>query len=174
MLNKKSYIILDAARMEINLHSAQELNNECTSLYKSTIYENLADVGPYLFSFDKNTEFKNWYTDIGWGHAWGILIVTAVEFEHCAYHCKSFLTVKTEDNQELYFRFYDPRVLKIFLPTCDKNQILEFFGPIESFICEGDTKEEAIRFWHQNGELKQEILPVEKLFGNITTDVTPF
>ena len=75
----------------------------------------------------------------------------------------------------MYFHFYDPSVLKIFLPSCDKNQILEFFGPIESFICEGDTKEEAIRFWQENGELKQEILPVEKVFGNITTltTVTP-
>ena len=64
------------------------------------------------------------------------------------------MLVKTEDGEELYFRFYDPRVLRIFLPTCDESQIRELFGPIEYFLMEDEDPEHAIRFWHENGILK--------------------
>ncbi len=53
----------------------------------------------------------------------------------------------------MYFRFYDPRVLRIFLPTCDRSQILEFFGPVKIFICEDEDPEHILLFSHQNGEL---------------------
>ena len=61
--------------------------------------------------------------------------------------------VKTEDLQLLYFRFYDPRVLRIFLPTCDRKQIVEFFGPVQAFICEQDEEGHFKRYTHNKGEL---------------------
>jgi len=168
MVNNRDYILLDGARLEANLYAAKELNKKHISLYKGSVDEDLADVGPYLFTFDKQSEFGNWCVSNGWGEAWGVILVTSADIEICVRYFKSILMVKTEEGQELYFRFYDPRVLKIFLPTCDKKQIIEFFGPIESFIVEGDTKEEAIRLWQQNGILNQEVLPFGVVFGNLT------
>ena len=34
------------------------------------------------------------------------------------------------DDEALYFRFYDPRVLESFLPTCSEEQLDEFFGSL--------------------------------------------
>jgi hypothetical protein len=54
--------------------------------------------------------------------------------------------VKTEDGKELYFRFYDPRVLRVFLPTCSPRETTGFFGPIKSFLLEDDPPQTLLRF----------------------------
>jgi len=161
---KTTYSIIDGARILGKLDTAQQLHSEYLSLYIGQSERSLSSVAPYLFSYQFNSEFAKWLFENGWGNSWGIFIEAPISIENLQKHFRKFLMVKTEDGKELYFRFYDPRVLKIFLPTCDEKQILEFFGPIESFIVEGETKEEAIRFWQQNGILKQETLPVEKIF----------
>ena len=162
-----NYLLFDAARADESLPIAQELNPEYKCLYLVKPYDELLTVAPYLFSITPKTPFWEWYSVQGWNQNWGVLLFSNSLFEHVVTHFRRFLMVKNEDDQQLYFRFYDPRVLKIFLPTCDEKQIIEFFGPIYSYIVEGETKEEAIRFWHQDGILKQEILPVEKVFGNV-------
>lgn len=154
------FILLDAARLEHHMEKAKELNPNHSSLYKGRSEEYLADVAPYLFTVS-DTRFFDWYIEFGWGNAWGVVVLAYAAFEETYRHFRKFLIVDTEDGQRLYFRFYDPRVLKTFLLSCNRGQVIEFFGPIESFIVEGDTKEEAVRFWQQNGDLKHEVMPVE-------------
>ncbi len=40
-------------------------------------------------------------------------------------HFRTFLMVKSPEGDRLYFRYYDPRVLRVYLPTCnaDGNQL---------------------------------------------------
>jgi hypothetical protein len=166
-----NYILLDAARLGEQIHAAMELNPNHASLYKGRIEENLSDLGPYLFSIPQKENFINWYAANGWGNAWGVLMESEASFEEIYKHFSKFLIVKTEAGEELYFRFYDPRVLKIFLPTCDKDQIIEFFGPVEKFIVENDSKDEAVEFSHADGVLKQRIINAEDVFGKQVNDV---
>lgn len=51
-------------------------------------------------------------------------------------HLRKILVVTGDDGNEMYFRYYDPRVLRVFLPTCEPVQLREFFGPIDAFIAE--------------------------------------
>jgi hypothetical protein len=63
-------------------------------------------------------------------------------------HLRRLLMVKLDDGgRRLYFRFYDPRVLRAFLPTCSVRQDEEMFGDrdIHSFLVEGEQGE-ALRF----------------------------
>jgi hypothetical protein len=57
---------------------------------------------------------------------------------------RRFLIVKTENGQRLLFRFYDLRVLRTFLPTCDSGQRKEFFGPIQSFVAESEDADSVV------------------------------
>ena len=50
------------------------------------------------------------------------------------------LWVRDEGQRQLYFRFYDPRVLPVFLPTCDAEQRRQVFGPVEKLYCLSDGK----------------------------------
>ena len=116
------YVLLDGARMRENLDRALELNTEGKSLHSGKAENRLAAVAPYLFNFDSRSEFANFLIEKNWASAWGIFISCSDSFANLIYHLRKFLKVKTEDERELYFRFYDPRVLRLFLPTCDEKQ----------------------------------------------------
>lgn len=149
-----NYILLDAARMGNTIENAKQLNQQFDSLYRGRSEESLAVVAPYIFSFAAQNDFGKWFFEKGWGDAWGILIQSSYPMHELHKHFRKFLIVGTEDKQELYFRFYDPRVLRIFLPTCNTEQLKEFFGPIDYFIMESDNPAFAIKVWLENYELK--------------------
>jgi hypothetical protein len=56
------------------------------------------------------------------------------------------LTVKDEDDRLLYFRFYDPRVLRVFIPTCTPEESADLFGPISRFVVEGEDLDHPLQF----------------------------
>jgi hypothetical protein len=74
----------------------------------------------------------------GKGKSWGVLFTAYAEPLAIYRHLRKFLIIQSEDDRELYFRYYDPRVLGVFLPTCTTDQLAEFFGPIQTFISEND------------------------------------
>lgn len=161
------FLLFDAARAGANLVEAQELNPLNRSLYKGTAEEDLAGIAPYLFTIKHDTPFADWYLTQGWGKSWGLLVNVTASFEDVYKHFRRFLMVKTEDGQQLYFRFYDPRVLRIFLPTCDKEQLKDLFGPVKSFIMEDADPAFVLQLWLENYELKQKRTPVAEVFGEI-------
>jgi hypothetical protein len=148
------HIILDAARMGEKIGKAKELNPDFCSLYHGMSEQSLASVAPYLFPFDPQTEFGKWYMQNGWGDSWGILVYSESDLKSLVKHFRHFLMVKKEDGEQLYFRFYDPRVLRVFLPTCDEMQLRDFFGPIDNFIGEDEDPANGLVFSLHNGQLK--------------------
>lgn len=153
-----TYAILDAARIFGELNTAQKLQSNFLSLYKGRSEELLTTVAPYLFPYKNNTEFGSWLMDRGWGNAWGIFIVSKGTLDELHKHFRKFLMVQTEEGQELYFRFYDPRVLRIFLPTCDNTQLRDFFGPIQSFIVEDVDPNKLLQFSYDGMQLKTKVI----------------
>jgi len=173
MLPNISHILLDAARMGNAISAAMELNPTFDSLYRGRSEESLSEVAPYLFSFGFNTGFGNWYMEHGWGNAWGVLICSSYPMEELHKHFRKFLIVGTEDDHQLYFRFYDPRVLRVFLPTCDAAQLHEFFGPIEYFIMEDEDSSLAIKYFLQNGVLHSQKIKCEDIIPGISNTAAP-
>jgi hypothetical protein len=168
---KVSYLLLDAARMENEMDVAVAFPNENSCLYEGKSKIELAGVGPYLFKTDNNSELNNWVKQEGWGNSWGVALFTFIPFPELHKHCRKFLLVRTEDNMELYFRFYDPRVLRIFLPTCSKEQLQNFFGPIQYFIVEDEDPEFALKFWLENYQLRSIRFPASEYLQNEESDL---
>lgn len=164
MTHFPDFLILDAARMEDNLETAIQLNQDYDSLYRGREEEDLAEVAPYLFSFNADTDFSTWIRNCGWGNSWGIFVGSKANFEELYQHFQKLLIVTNEDGHELYFRFYDPRVLRVFLPTCDLEQLIEFFGPADSFFMEDENPEYGLLFYLQYGELITERMKVDEIF----------
>lgn len=155
MFRHITHALLDAARLGHQIEEAKARNKTHDSLYRGGSQESLSGVAPHIFRFAHPTPFSTYFLKKGWGDSWGILIKSSWPLSELHKHFRKFLLVKTEDGQELYFRFYDPRVLRIFLPTCDATQIREFFGgAIDYFIAEDEDPDYALRFFHQNGILQ--------------------
>ena len=65
--------------------------------------------------------------------------------------------------ENLYFRYYDPRVLRIYLPACNKEELATIFGPVRRYVLEGEEKEMVIEYQAAGGELVVECRPLGSL-----------
>jgi len=174
-------VILDGARLGTKLFEVLKFDCKPFSLYKGRSEEALAEVAPYLVALKEKPEFDKWLFENGWGNSWGIFISSNASFEELHKHFRKFLLVKTEDAQELYFRYYDPRVLRSFLLTCTSDQLTEFFGPVQKYIMEDEDPNYALIFSLEYGLLKRNrinltqgieysLLPAEKERKNTVID----
>lgn len=128
------------------------LRFEC--LYRGALPPDMAEVAPYLVQLEPNISFTNWLIDAGWGNHWGIFALSELDFQSIRYHFRALTRVYDETGKRfLNFRYYDPRVLRIFLPTCLAPQLIDMFGPVDYFLAEGESPSELLGFMRESGEL---------------------
>ena len=78
--------------------------------------------------------------------SWGIFLRSEASLEPLQRHLRKFLMVYTEDAKPLYFRYYDPRVFRVYLPTCTEMELKTIFGPVACFLAEGPSENSLIEF----------------------------
>ncbi len=150
------YAILDAARDERIYPGLRRLaaTEEILCLYQGRGAAELATVAPYLVCLGTGNRVFDWLWEQGWGESWGIFHWSQVSPRTLREHFRRLTVVQTENGQRLLFRFYDPRVLRVFLPTCDQAQLHDMFGPIHAFMVEGDDGRSVISFRVLSGSLE--------------------
>ena len=82
----------------------------------------------------------------GWGRGWGIFCTSGAPLDEILTHFRSFLLVRTKEQRPLYFRFYDARLLRAFLPACEPQELSAIFGPIASYLVESDRPDTMLAF----------------------------
>lgn len=117
------YALLDAARDPQVLELLQETTEEYQSLYEGDKQEELAEVAPYLIHLNPFSVFTETLLHRGWGKSWGVFLTSRETFKTIRKNFRFLQFVEDENGQELYFRFYDPRVLRVFLPACNANEL---------------------------------------------------
>src|SRR5712692_5681713 len=156
------FAILDGASVGDLLTPLYEHHPEFECLYRGELQPDIAEVAPYLVQLEQGTEFTKWVLEQGWGNHWGIFAVADAELPVMRRHFRRFLTVHDPDGKPLYFRYYDPRVLRAYLPTCNAEELKTMFGLIECFLLEDENPATALRFQLQDGSLKQQKLPLPR------------
>lgn len=140
------WAVLDAARDPRIVQVLDECVDDARSLYEGPQNAALADVAPYLVRLRADSHLLRLLVEEGWGAAWGIFIAWSASEKEVRRHLRRFLMVESEESREkMYFRFYDPRVLRTFIPTCSVRQLTELFGDVGAFLCEG-AEGELLRF----------------------------
>jgi hypothetical protein len=140
------YAILDAARDPMVFLRIHECPERKQSLYEGPQAAELAFVAPYLIALPKTSPFLEQLVREAWGESWGVYLTCNEPFEAVRKHLRRFLTVELEAGKKVLFRYYDPRVLRVFLPTCNADECRQFFGPISRFLVEGETEGVALEF----------------------------
>ncbi len=163
MEQKPNYILLDAAAMDAYMDwlKMKTPKTAYVSLYKGSAEEDLSSVAPYLFELNK--EVLDFYMLYGKGNAWGVMVRSALSFEQLKKHFRRFLMVKDEAGKQMYFRFYDPRVLRIFLLTCSQEQLVTFFGAIDCFLIEDEDPEFVLMFSRQKEVFQKQRLVFQEM-----------
>jgi len=128
------YGIVDTAR-DRQLYELVSATAEHVCLFAGQLKAPLERVAPYLVRLSSSPNFaKIWQNE--WGQSWGILCVSVASLEQLRLHFRQFLQAKLPDGQIALFRFYDPRVFRIYLPTCDLVQLRAWFACAEEFRVE--------------------------------------
>jgi len=153
-----THCILDSARMGGELRESRRKSLQAVSLYRGMEEERHADIAPYLIPYKDNPEFEKWIFTEGWGKSWGIFFSSGASPEEIRKHFRRFLLVKDEEGRTLYFRFYDPRVLRVFLPTCSEEQLEQLFGPLEFYVCEDRDPSRALVYSVSAGQLNTNMI----------------
>lgn len=127
----KLWAILDACDEPEVPGKVEELGTRAKCLYRGTDDPDLLAVAPYLAHLQPDD--VEWLGEVMWERFWGIFAVAQSDLKSMRRHFRKFLTVELEGDGPVYFRFYDPRVLETFLPTCDAQQLKDFYGPIDAY-----------------------------------------
>jgi len=130
------YVLLDAARHKSIYPMLMASKEEFTCLYNGETPLSLARVAPYLVKLNKQSLLLQRIFTEGLFESWGIFFISYATSKELKRHFQSLLKVKTDQGKVLYFRFYDPRVMRAYLPTCTKEELTSVFGPVKSFWIE--------------------------------------
>lgn len=120
---------------------------EFACLYRGELEPDMAECAPYVAKLEQGSAFTQWLISSGWGLHWGVYAVANCDLKAMRYHLRKLTMVyEPETNEPLLFRFYDPRVMNVFLPTCDAKQAREFFGPTQCWYAETSQGDRLNRF----------------------------
>ena len=157
--NVNVYAILDGASAGGLLGKLREHQPECYCLYRQELTPDMAEVAPYLVRLDPGAPLADWVIREGWGKHWGIFALCAEDGRAMRRHFRQFVLVESPEGKPLYFRFYDPRVLRAFLPTCSGAELAELFGPVACYVMEGEDPDAVLQFELDDGALTQHESP---------------
>lgn len=150
------YAVLDGASAPLLVENLNEYKPEHCCLYPGELRPDMAAVAPYLVRVEQGKEFTELVLREGWGAHWGMFLESANDLRQLRDHFRRFHKVELPDQRTVIFRYYDPRVLRVFLPVCNQAELGLFFGPVQSFIVEGDAPETGVRFAFAGQALKSE------------------
>jgi hypothetical protein len=139
------FALVDAARDPRCLRTLQSHAEIYYSLYDGKQGEELEDVAPYLVQLSRGSRLTAALLE-QWGNSWCTLVYCESDFRALRKHLRKFLIVENDAGKRTYFRFYDPRVLRAFIPPCTPAERADFFGPIVHFLVEGHEPDMGLIF----------------------------
>jgi hypothetical protein len=158
--------LFDAARDEQVLPALLKSRLPYHSLYDGTARTQFMEIAPYLVALPRDHAGALTLVDQAAGKSWAIFLGSEAPLLDVRRHLRRFLKVELEGRTRVvFFRFYDPRVLRDFLPTCDGEQLGQLFGPIRLYICEGANSGEYARYTVVDGQLQREALGADSVPG---------
>lgn len=136
------WAIVDGAR-DLRVYSTvTQPGARAICLYGDDVPNQLARVAPWLVPVPPESSFGSVLATIGRNVAWGVMLRSDADRTAVAEHFAGLLRAMIPGGRTVLFRFYDPRVLRAYLPTCTAQELAQVFGPNEAFLIEqGDGQQ---------------------------------
>jgi hypothetical protein len=159
--DRNAWAILDGAQDREVYWSLINSYLEYSCLYAGNLAPELQMAAPHLVQLEYDDQYTDALLRKGWGKSWGVFLRCDAGMNSLRRHLRTFLLVRGPAGQRLVFRYYDPRVLRVYLPTCFAAELQAVFGPIESFVVEAEDPGEAHQFAFERGKLLNRVLSLE-------------
>lgn len=150
------YAVLDGASVPGLPQILERFEVESECLFRGEQNSEMALVAPYLVRLPPDAVFTEWLLREGWGKHWGIFILSKADLRELRMHLRTFLKVYGPDLKPLYFRYYDPRVLRVYLPTCNARELQTVFGPVLRYLVEDEKPTGLWTFWPEGEQIRSE------------------
>lgn len=128
------YLLLDGAQIDDLMHILYQLEPapEFHRLYDGTRYAELAEVGPVLIATDHNS-FLTQHFKKHWSTTAGVTLNSRAPADELIQHLTSLVHVSVNGGVSVLFRYYDPRILYLWLTDMCDRQRNSILGPVEQF-----------------------------------------
>lgn len=126
------YAVIDGARDPEALAWLRAAGLPYQCLYAGQKAIELADEAPYLLHLGGERAPLQALCEHYGDEQTGIFLTSDRAFYDVRRQLRRFLLVKGPDDETMYFRYYDPRIASVFLPTLDEEQIQTMFGEVIS------------------------------------------
>lgn len=164
-------MIVDGARDPRIFWILREFHLEHYCLYSGPLPTALKSAAPYLVQLDYDDKDTRRFLQIAWGKSWGVFLKSGAHANKLKRHLRGFLLARDAAGNRMLFRYYDPRVLRAYLPTCIEEELRNIFGPIACFWTEDSAAQDMLEFRLRRGGLTQRTLPLES--GASDRDMAP-
>lgn len=154
------FVLLDAARDPRILEVLAGSKEQYESLLERPEDCALGHYAPYLARMPEGSSLLETLVRQGWGNSWGVYLKSKRSLKEVRNHIRRFLKVRLTQGRETYFRYYDPRVLRLFLPTCTPHEITMFFGPVACFMMEAEDPDTLLQFMNHGHGAERVSLPL--------------
>lgn len=141
-----SFMVLDGASAPGLIDHLYDDRPEFVCLLTGALPPDLAETAPYLVRLDNPSRFLDWVLGSALGRHWGVVLWSELDLAALARRLRKLLRVRGPDGEPLFFRFYDPRVLRVFLPTCQGDEANDWFGEVSHYLVEGEEPGALLRF----------------------------
>jgi hypothetical protein len=147
----KLYAVLDGARDDRIYPAVLGCKLAHACLYSGKLPREMLETAPYLIHLTAEAPFTEELLREGWGNSWGVFAGSTGSLEELRRHFRSFLKVKDETGKSLIFRWYDPRVFRVYLPTCNAGELRAIFGPVSLYWSEAESADALLQY-RRDGE----------------------
>jgi hypothetical protein len=168
MGEERLYAIVDAARDARLREAAVSSGGDWRCLYAGPLPEEVQKAAPYLVALAPGLPLVDFLRGEGWGRSFGVLVRSSAGIDELRKHLRRFLLARLPSGKKSLFRYYDPRVLRVYLPTCNADELRFVFGEprvVSSFVCE-DEDQAPVRYrLDEAGALVGEDVGLEAAFA---------
>ncbi len=127
-------------------------------LYEGRIPQVLEEAAPHIVRLAAASSYTRWFLEEGWGRHWGVLLQSQANLMALRAHFRRLLLVQDQAGRKFNFRFFDPRVLRTYLPTCEPHELRAVFGPVARFFAEAENGSDLLVFGIKDGLLETKTL----------------
>ena len=153
------YGILDAAQNSRVFELVRRTPNHAC-LYAGELAAEVERGAPYLVNLDTSADLVRAWEVEGRQKNWGIQCYSEHSLSAVRRHFRHFLRAKLPDGSTALFRFYDPRIWRVYLPTCNERELRLWFGMVDEFSAE-DEQGGHLVYFEVGGRLSTKRRPVK-------------
>lgn len=106
-------------------------------LFRDGLHPEVVAVSPHLIELRPDDLLTLAWTTEGRGRNWGVLIRSRAGFHAVWSRLRRFTQAKLPDGEgPVLFRFWDPRVFRVWAPVLEPDQVPEWFRDIDAWEAE--------------------------------------